>query len=600
MRFWHSALVLALVLVQSVWAGEIIEMKEMPENVDPADKKFIEDKQAARTKLNDERKAMDEQLVAKVKELERQREILAKPGTASVTVDDETKEVVEPANMEKALGFEAPRRVRDEYEISPDDFEIKVHDRWSINASDFKIDQPQYVTSELRYGAAKTWFGVTYSITNTTPKKRRIAPVFVAVTDKGVFNHQVGGFIPERIMADSTLRPLADSRELRDKEAEALRLPPLESTHRLANYAIDPEKGTAKLSPMETFEPGQTRWGAALWSGFSDEFTELKIVVHGLCNSHRYDEKMRRVLILTFERKDDEFHVHRSQLKYKDKRFDFLWAWDQDISVPLPTDAKDPQIKAQTLKTPSGGEKLVWAFPFVIKNSTRFNQSIAVNTAAFACPVEVTVGDAKVTVETKIVDDGRSSIYKAQMLKALGKEMIKDRFQYLPSEEGSKTTTERRMTPVESTKELAENWAIFDEADVDWADAVLQVETALTEKLDKTAAAAQEWERVAKAIAPDNKDLLQKNPGLLYDPRRRLTDDELKSVKEQIAKGIAGAVEAAKTKKRVVAYFDCTSALSTGTYRISRSYRKPGVVEEGWLTEWETWMKGWEAGSMGQ
>ena len=101
----------------------------------------------------------------------------------------------------------------------------------------------------------------------------------------------------------------------------------------------------APPEPMATFEPGQTRWGVALWPDFNNEFTELRIIVHGLSNAHRYDEKQRRVLLLSFTRNDDEFHVQRSQLVYRGKEWEYLWMWDQDISVPIPNDAKDPQIK---------------------------------------------------------------------------------------------------------------------------------------------------------------------------------------------------------------------------------------------------------------
>ncbi len=601
MRLWFLfVLVLSGFAVNSARALEIVEVKEMPDGVDPADKEFLEKKQKDREEIVNKRKELEAGLSTKIKELEQKREEVAKKGNASVTLDDQTKDVTEPASMEAALGMEAGRRVRDEYEISPDDFTIDIHDRWSLNATDFKIDAPQYVTADVRYGAAKTWFCIPFSITNTTSKKRRIAPLFTAVTPKGVFNQSGSGFVPERHVADSTMRPLGASETIADKELLGQRVSPMEPSIKVGTFAFDPEKAAYVLSPMSTFEPGQTRWGVAVWSQFTDEFTELKVVVHGLCNSHRYEEHMRRVLIMTFERNDDEFHVHRSELKYKDKRFDFIWAWDMDTTVPLPADAKDPQIKSAQIQTPAGANKTVWAFPFLMKNSTRFTQDLAINAVHFALPIEVDVGGQKVLVETKIIDDGRSSIYKTQHLKAIGKESPKDRFMFKPDVEGSKTQTQRRTITLESGKELPETWACFDEADVDWSDARLQIESALTEKFDKKAAAAQNWERIAKAVAPDNADVLKKNPGFLYDPRRRLTDDEFNSVKDQIAKAIPGAVEAAKAKKTIAAYFDCTSGLSTGLYRITRSYRKPGVVEETWLNEWENWYKGFEAGNLGE
>jgi hypothetical protein len=123
---------------------------------------------------------------------------------------------------------------------------------------------------------------------------------------------------------------------------------------------------------------------------------------------------------------------------------------------------------------------------------------------------------------------------------------------------------------------------------VDWDNVITQVETVLTEKVDKKALAKANWEKIAKEFGGDKAaELAKKDPGFLYDPRRRLTEDEIKQVKEQVSKGLAGALDAAKVKKTVVAYFDCTSGLSTGCYRISRSYRLPGVVDEAWLKAWE-------------
>jgi len=297
------------------------------------------------------------------------------------------------------------------------------------------------------------------------------------------------------------------------------------------------------------------------------------------------------VLLLTYERIDDEFNVQRSELKLKDRRWEYLWMWDQDIGVPIPADAKDPQIKVQTLKTPAGSDKLAWAFPFVVKNSTRNTQPFAINSVSFVLPVEVDVGGTKIPVEVKVVDDGRSTIYKAQLLKALGKESPKDRFELNKEKEkteGSKTQIQRRSITIEAAHPLEELMAAFDESDVDWDDVRMQVESALTEKLDKKAAAKANWEQVVKSAPADKQaDLLKRDPGFLYDPRRQLTDDEYKALQEQVKKGLAGAIDAAKAKKTVVAYFDCLSGLSSGKYRVSRSYRQPGIVDESWLKAWE-------------
>lgn len=568
---------------------QLVELENLPADADKEDKDFLEKKRGARQKVMDERKKLFEDYQKTVADLQEQRKKASELGTASVTIDEETKPVQEPGSIEAALGLKQP--VRDAYEVSPDDFSIYEHDRWSLNLSDFRIDAPQYFSADSAYGRSKTWFGFTFTVTNSTPKKRRVTPMFTAISNKGVFNHAAGGFVPERMMADALLRPLANSDSLHDKELLSRGIAPLEPADYLATCAFRAEKGRAELAPMSTFEPGQTRWGAALWSNFSNEFTELKIVVHGLCNAHRYEEKMRRVLVLTFTRQDDEFHVYRTELKPQGRRWEYLWMWDQGLAVPIPADPKTPQLKAQTLETPAGGKKLMWGFPFVVTNATRWPQEFAVNSVAYLCPVEVDVGGTKVPVEVRVVDDGRSTIYKSLFLRSddVKKESPKDRFalnKTLP--EGSHTQLERRKITIEAGKGVEELWGVFDEADVDWNDVVLQVETGLTAKVDKKALAKQNWERIVKEYGGDKAaDLAKKDVSFLYDPRRRLTEDEAKQVREQVVKGLPAALDAAKIKKTVVASFDCTSGLSTGRYRVTRCYRQPGVVQEEWLKAWE-------------
>jgi hypothetical protein len=632
MKMLRAITVVALAISLRGFAAEGDKEKPLAEKIDdmdPDDQKFFDDVMAADKKASDQRKDNAAKLATTRADLEATSKAKLALGSATVTIDEATKDVPEPESMEQALNFPAGQRVRDAYEINPEDLPIDPHERWSINTSDFKFDRPQYITGDQSFGHDKTWFGFGYSITNTTPKPRRIVPIFLAVRGivrndndprrsddptlknfipKG-FDYANTGFLPERYIADSELRPLGDSSTLSDKDLVGQHVIPMESSATLVHSMLNAETAATTFAEINkntggaTFEPGQTRTGAALWPSFNNEFTVLKIVVHGLTNSHRYpsadvtkgfgpardisDEKMRRVMVLTFVRPDDEFDIHRSELKYVSKNFEYVWMWDQDVSVPLPTAANDPQIKIQALQTPAGASKQVWGFPFVIKNSTRFNEEIAVNSVSFVCPVDVTIGGATVKVEVKVVDDGTSTIYKAQALKALGKESPKDRWESKAPQENLQTRVEKRTMQVESNKSLDEMWAVFDPADVDWDDARLQIEEELSTKIDKKAAAKDTWEKIAQKIAPDNKDLPQKNPGILYDPRRRLNAEEFAQVKDQIEKGIPAAVEKAKANKTVVAYFDCTSGLATGSFRVSRSYRLPGVVQDEWLKAWE-------------
>ncbi|MEI6231782.1 MAG: hypothetical protein WCT04_01915 [Planctomycetota bacterium] len=563
----------------------------------PAVNSDIEYRQKLRdidSKTLKDREAGYKEIEAKFKERKEAREKASQPQTAEVTVDDKKITVTEPRTVEEALGFKGDRRVRDLYEVSPDDYDLAVRDRWAINLSDFKFDAPHYITAEAAPGSTRTWFGFTFSLTNNSTKPRRIAPVFTAVTDRGVFNVASGGYLPERMLADSMSRPLGGSTRLDDKELVSQNVAPLESVVEMVTGGVykapgaeaAPEVAGGQLKASHTFEPGQTRWGSALWSKFDDHFSELKIVVSGVTNSHKHDEKLQRVLVLYFERNSDGFNVNQVELKYKGKKWEYLWMWDQDIAVPLPADAKDPQIKAQQLKTPSGSERFVFAFPFEVKNSTHSNQDLSIQSIAFALPIEVDVSGTKVPVEVRVMDDGASSIYKAQLLKELGGEATKDRFSN-KKPDGSKTQIERHTITVEAGKSADKNWAIFDQNDVNWDAAIEQIEAFLSRGQDKQALSKQFWDNAIKDAVKSSPKLAEKNPGHLYNPIRTLNEDEIKSVKEQIAKALPEAVEKAKAKKTVVAYVTGVSGMSTGEFRISRSYRIPGVVDEAWLKGWE-------------
>jgi hypothetical protein len=215
----------------------------------------------------------------------------------------------------------------------------------------------------------------------------------------------------------------------------------------------------------------------------------------------------------------------------------------------LPNSADEPQIKVLTLQTPAGGQKLAWAVPFVLTNSTRYHEEIAFNRISFACPLEVTVAGTTTKIEAKVIDDGESTIYKAQLLTALGQDSPKDRWT-IANTSDRQTRTERRALKLAPGAKLAPLWAAFDSNDIDFDDARTQIESA---------------------------------PGF----NRRLNDGEFESLKNQIAAALPAAVEAARKHKTVIAYVDCKSGLSSGVYRISRSYRLPGVVDDKSLKAWE-------------
>lgn len=596
----------------------------------------IQKSRALREKLTEVRKKEAENVKAEIQKLNNERaEKIDKMGSAETpTIDGQKVNVAEPKDSEAALSLKKP--VRDQYEISPEDFDLYSYERWSLNKTDFKFDQPRYVVDDIRAGHGKRWFVFSFSITNSTAKARRIAPVFVAVTDGGVFMPEAGGLIPQRFLSNSVMHPLADSTAARDTKWSAEGVIPIESVASMLTRQY--KDGEFKLDATSTFEAGQTRWGAAVWPELNDQFTELKIVVHGLSNAHRFDTKQRRVLVLTFARNDDEFHVERSILHYKSKEWQYLWAWDQDISVPVPADAAEAQIKDKALKSPAGQDRLLVSFPYTINNSSTVDQTITIKDIKFALRgaknadkfsgFDITIGDQKVNLdEILLVDDGRSTIYKAQYLREIGKAQPgPDTNRFAPSVDTSKQPG-GLVFKIESGKALEGRLGVFDAlADVDWKHVREQVEDQLTLAVDKKALK----EKALKDKAGDAK--LPADPVPMYSPRRHLTDDtvsladgrsftgtvtrddevavlmttltgaqlefkkadvkavekgEFSKVKEQVLAAIPGAIDALKKDKKVLAYFNCEAGLSTGSYRVARSYHQPGVIQEDWLKAWE-------------
>ena len=646
MRFPKFGLlaVTALCLVSWVSAQEVelIEERDKPPGVEKWDPKYDEylaKKKTMRQEIADQEAADLKKIQDRVEELKKEDAAIAVPLTENVTVDEETIPVKQPVSMEEVIGKQS---VRDIYEISTEDFELLTHDRWSLHKNDFLMDEPQYIVVSNKAGDPDKYWGFTFSIKNTCTKARRIMPIFAAVTEHGVFSYQTGGFLPQRIAADSMYRPLTNSTLPRDKKMLAENVAPLESVGALATQLLGDGGATKNAIPPEpvaTFQPGQTRWGIALWHDFNDRFTELKIVVHGLSNAHRYDRKLRRVLVLSFKRHDDEFDVQRSRLIYTGKEWAYQWMWDQDTIVPIPADAKSPQIMEKTLATPSGGQRVMWACPLQITNSTPSMQKLTLNAIRFCLPVPeqgkpllgipVQVGGQKVNVHVQIVDDGRSSIYKAQLQRELGKsDPIKEQQRFAADPE--KVKRDEGMTHTLEPGKKIDILAVFDPTtDIDWADIRQQVEAQLTLAMDKQAAS----EARLKELAAQSKSDVAKAGGMpLYNPCRLLTNDrvtlkkgnsfsgtlereddsvvildtvkhgrlefgraevekvekgEMSQVKQQIMAALPAALQAAKKKKQVIAVLEGESGLSAGRFRISRSYRQPGKIEESWLKAWE-------------
>ena len=644
-------------------AAEITEKRDMPPETEKYDEgypKYLENKQAMRDRVNAFRESKAKELQGKLDGVMEERKTKIDPlGEASVTVDENTISVKEPNSSEKAMGVD---KLGDEYEINsidyPDANKPYNHERWTLHATDFRFDMPQYIVDWGRFGFTERWFSFSFSVTNSTTKARDIAPTFCAVTDNGAFLWETGGLLPTRELADSSLHPLAGSRSAADASLLKDNVVPMESTADMVSSWLQ-DDGSLKL-PAATearakFQPGQVRWGAAVWRNFDDHFTKLQIVVHGLSNAHRYELKQERVLVMNFSRNDDEFHVDRTPLKYLGKEWKYIWSWDQDIIVPIPADPKDAQIKDKTLTTPSGAQRLVWGFPYSFGNSTGSAQDVKLKEIRYLLNgadgkgVSIEVDGKKALVEIPVVDDGRSSIYKAQYLRETSlAQPANDTNRFVPDPDPTKVKEpDGAILKIDANnaKPLA-RVAVFDVNDIDWVNVYQQVEAQLGLQIEKDKLSAKRGAELAEKIKGGiggltGKDkeaaekalaAIEKGSFPLYDPSKRLSDDvvtlkdgtvfvgevtrdddqvvqinageqghqefakagvdkvekgEKAKIREQVLAAVAGSIDYAKKKKTVIATFSVDSGLSSGTHRIHRSYKQLGEVKEEWLKAWE-------------
>ena len=161
---------------------QLIEERDKPPDIKQYDPKYDDylakkkEMRAKITKARDELVAKNQQTLAEIADKAAKLQVAK---TDQVTVDEETIQVKEPPTVEEVIG---KKTVRDLYEKNPDDFDILVQERWAVNKTDLRIDEPQYIVVDTEAGGTRKYWGFTFTLTNSTTKPRRIAPVMVAVT----------------------------------------------------------------------------------------------------------------------------------------------------------------------------------------------------------------------------------------------------------------------------------------------------------------------------------------------------------------------------------------------------------------------------------
>ena len=231
------------------------------------------------------------------------------------------------------------------------------------------------------------------------------------------------------------------------------------------------------------------------------------------------------------------------------------------------------------IETPAKREKTLWYYSYKLTNKTDAPQQAELT--RFDTIVEVKL-DLTVTrkmnsvdpdsgratskpvtksfdgdVEVALIDEGKSTIHKAQVMNEMGTEFKADRF----------------FKGVLAAGKSAEGVVIFDETEVDWEPIYEHIQSKLNiQGFESTLENPQKLEDFYVRARP---------------PLVVLTDEEKAKVREQVLAAIPDKLEDRRGDKRIVADVTGKAGIASGTFRIRRSYFKPGEIKEHWINKWE-------------
>ena len=300
----------------------------------------------------------------------------------------------------------------------------------------------------------------------------------------------------------------------------------------------------------------------------------MKIVVDGLDNDMKYAKNLRRALVLHFARRGDEFYPQRESLAFKGKDFEYVWNWYQGITIQKPS--------KMTIETPTKKrEKDMWYYKYELANRTGKPQDISLRRFDSVVTVKVNLAvNRKVSrldaesgrtiekavdrefngdVEVNLVDDGKSTIHRAQVMREIGAEFRADRF--------FKGTLKPGKT--------VEGLVVFDQTDVDFGPIYTYIESRLN---------AQGFESTLEDPQTIEDFFVKVRPPLI-----KLTEEEKNSIRDQVIAAVPDALDDLRGDKRIIADVTARAGIASGTFRIRRTYFQRGKIEEFWINKWEVY-----------
>lgn len=406
--------------------------------------------------------------------------------------------------------------------------------RWSLLKDDLVPLPPVEDFVRLNFGPDLRYFLIPYRVSNSTDGRVVLVPRFWLLTDSGRIDVETGGFLVKRDVSASMLRDVYTTQEL------------------LASLA---EKGT-DVTPIAALEPGQARWGVAIFPQLDPEMDFMKVVVEGLSNDYNFTKMLRPVLVLAYERRGDEFFPQFDLLEYKGKEWQQQWMWWMEMAVSRPAKAD--------ITGPAGDEtkRQVWVFDLTLKNSTEAEQTIAIETVRLLLrdvPVRLHEADEPVNVVVRIEDDGESTIYKAAALKETAHDFKARRF---------------ISGQVNRDSEVSMTVAV-DLEDIDWDDIHEQVWLAR-----RPSAAA--------LYAGAFTGTLEPSEGRAVDEflRRGITEEHKRSMREQVLQHLPAAFDAMMQSRLMRLEVTGDAGIATGTFELLRDFTVRTPLDERLRVTW--------------
>ena len=420
----------------------------------------------------------------------------------SITIGEDTLDILEPPGPWAVVGKTKAVGVASLYEYDERDFGRVVHETWSLRKEDFREDRPVAVQLSLAGLDDELRFVLPYCITNSTRAHRIIAPKMWLATADRVLAPEIGGFIVQQ-----------------DVEATLYRK--VETTFDLIGYV---KKGLdGKVETVGAFEAGETRWGVAIFPRLDPLASRFAIVVEGLGNTYDYDQKLERVLALYYSRPGDEFSRGEDPITFEGKRWSHRWMWYAEIECD--------EMQQFRIESPTGERTYAyWSYDYTISNSTRIPMMLDMK--SFNTVVTIEIMGHKFDVD--LVDDGWSTVGKAEVLRRKGKKFVARRLFGGRLDAGDEYR----------------NSVVFDERDVNFDKLFADIEDRLTPSFARHY--GEDGELVSLLI----------EPGKLVREKRKLSEKEKEDLRVEVFEKVADVLEQEREKKRI-------RAEVTASYRIA-------------------------------